>query len=187
MDQHPPDPNPTQAPPPPPPLSPEPPAHPGWGYPEGYLPPAAPPPLPTRPAQVTAAAVILIVLGVLVALFGALSLLAGAVFPSISESAEFRDQFGDISSALGGLLLVFGVLLLGFGVLQVVTGIFVLPGRPWARIAGLVLAVLGTLFSLVGVLPGEGSAGGSVVFGVLLLAYGFSAWALASKGWWFAR
>ncbi|HEX6127772.1 MAG TPA: hypothetical protein VF071_02000 [Candidatus Limnocylindria bacterium] len=183
MDQHTPDPNRPQAPPP----SRESSTYPGWGYPEGYVPPAAPPPLPARPAQVTAAAVILIVLGVLVALFGALSLLAGAVFPSISESADFRDQFGDLSSALGGLLLVFGILLLGFGVLQVITGMFVLPGRPWARISGLVLAVLGILFSLVGVLPGEGSGGGSVVFGVLLLAYGFCAWVLASKGGWFAR
>ena len=164
-----------------------PPPAPGWGYPEGYQPPAAPPPLPARPAQVTAAAVILIVLGALVGLFGALSMLAGAVFPGIADTADFRDQFGDVSSAFGGLLLVFGVLLLGFGVLQVITGIFVLPGRPWARISGLVLAVLGILFSLVGVLPGGGNAGGSVVFGVLLLSYAFSAWVLASKGWWFAR
>jgi hypothetical protein len=131
--------------------------------------------------------VILITLGVLVALFGALSLLAGAVFPSISETADFRDQFGAISTALGGLLLVFGILLLGFGVMQVITGIFILPGRPWARISGLVLAVLGILFSLVGVLPGEGNAGGSVVFGVVLLAYAFSAWVLASRGEWFSR
>jgi hypothetical protein len=164
-----------------------PPAYPGWGYPEGYVPPSAPPPLPARPAPVTAAAVIMIVLGVLVGLFGALSLLAGAVFPSISETADFRDQFGNISSALGGLLLVIGILLLGFGVAQVITGIFVLPGRPWARMSGLVLAVLGILFSLVGVLPGEGNAGGSIVFAILLLAYAFSAWVLASKGSWFAR
>ena len=151
------------------------------------MPPAAPPPMPARPGSVTAAAVLLIVLGVIVGLFGALSLLAGAVFPSISQTADFREQFGELSGAFGGLLLTFGILLLGYGVLQVITGIFVLPGRAWARIAGLVLAVLGVLFSLVGVVPGEGSGGGSILFIGLLLAYGYTAWVLASQGGWFSR
>jgi hypothetical protein len=141
--------------------------------------------MPARPGSVTASAVILIVLGVLVALFGLLSLFAGAVLPSVADSPEFREQFGDLSDALGGLLLTLGVIVLAYGVLELVTGIFLLSGRGWARITGLVVAVLGILFSLVGVLPGEGGAGTSIVFVVLLAAYGYVAWVLASTGSWF--
>jgi len=143
--------------------------------------------MPQRPSQVTAAAVILIVLGVLVGLFGALSLLAGAVFPTVSQSPEFREQFGDVADAFGGFLVTVGAVVLAYGVLQVLTGIYVLPGRSWARITGLILATIGALFSLEGVLPGEDSAGGSIVFVALLASYGFVAWVLASRGWWFSR
>jgi hypothetical protein len=141
--------------------------------------------MPQRPGSVTTAAVLLIVLGVLVALFGLLSLFAGAVFPSLADSPEFREQFGEMSPALGGLFLVFGGVLLAYGVIEVVTGIFLLPGRGWARITGLIVAVLGILFSLLGVLPGEDGAGVSILFVVLLAAYGYVAWVLASTGSWF--
>jgi hypothetical protein len=143
--------------------------------------------MPERPGAVTAAAVILIVLGVLVALFGVLAVLAGAIFPTVADSPEIRGQFGQVSEALGGLLLAFGIIVLAYGVLEVVTGIFLLPGRAWARITGLILAVLGILFSLLGVLPGEGGAGTSIVFVALLAAYGYVAWVLASRGSWFSR
>jgi hypothetical protein len=176
---------PTGEPSPPPASAPGPP---GWGYPEGYVAPAPPVPAPARPGSVTAAAVILIVLGVLVGLFGALSLLAGALFPTVADSPEFRDQFGNVSDALGGLLLTFGIVLLAYGGLQVITGIFVRPGRGWARISGLVVAVLGILISLVGVLPGEGSSAGvSLVFVALVAAYAYATWVLASTGSWFSR
>ena len=162
-------------------------SEPGWGYPPGYVPPAPPPPMPERPGPVTAAAVILIALGVIVALFGALSLFAGAVFPSVADSPEFREQFGDVSEALGGLFLVVGVIVLAYGMMEVLTGIFALSGRAWSRISGLIVAVLGILFSLLGVLPGEDGAGVSFVFVALLAAYGYVAWVLASRGWWFSR
>jgi len=169
------------------PPDPPPPPEPGWGYPPGYVPPVPPPPVPQRPGSVTAAAVILIVLGVIVALFGALSLFAGAVFPSVADSPEFREQFGDVSEALGGLFLVVGVIVLAYGVTEVLTGIFALSGRAWARISGLIVAVLGILFSLLGALPGEAGVGTSIVFVTLLAAYGFVAWVLASTGSWFSR
>lgn len=163
------------------------PTQPEWGYPPGYVPPQPPSPMPERPGSVTASAVILIVLGVIVALFGVLSLFAGAVFPSVADSTEFRQQFGELGASLGGLLLVFGAVLLAYGVLEVVTGIFLLPGRAWARITGLIVAVLGILFSLLGVIPGESGAGVSIVFVVLLAAYGYVAWVLARGGAWFSR
>jgi hypothetical protein len=109
------------------------------------------------------------------------------VFPSVADSPEFRRQFGDVSDALGGLFVTFGIVLLAYGTLEVATGIFALSGRAWARITGLIVAVLGILFSLLGVLPGEGGAGMSIVFVAMLAAYGYVAWVLASTGWWFAR
>ncbi len=165
--------------------SPQQPSEPGWGYPPGYVPPPPPPPTQARPGSVTASAAILIALGVLVSLFGLLSLFAGAVFPSVADSPEFRQQFGDLSGALGGLLLALGVIVLAYGVLELLTGIFLLSGRGWARISGLVVAVLGIMFSLLGILPGEGGAGASIVFVILLAAYGYVAWVLASTGSWF--
>jgi hypothetical protein len=143
--------------------------------------------MPQRPGQVTAAATILIVLGVLVALFGVLATLGGAVFPAVADSPEFREQFGEISGAFGGLLITVGIIVLAYGVLEVVSGIFVLSGRTWARITGLIVAILGILFSLLGVLPGEGSGGGNLVFIAMLAAYAFVAWVLASRGSWFTR
>jgi hypothetical protein len=132
--------------------------------------------------------VILIVFGVIVALFGALTLLVAAVFPTMADSPEFRDQLGPMAAAFGALILTFGIILLAYGVLEVLAGIFVLSGRTWARIVGLIVAVLGILFSLVGVLPGESSsAAANVVSLVLLVAYGFVAWVLASRGAWFTR
>lgn len=161
---------------------------PGWGYPHGYVPPAAPPPMPARPGAVTAAAVILIVLGLLVSLLGALAVLAGLVFPSVAESPDIRGQFGELSAALGGLILVVGAFILAYGLAELLTGIFLLAGRAWTRISGLVLAVLGILLSLVGVLPTEGGgAGTSLGFGIVLAAYAFVAWVLASQGSWFRR
>ena len=143
--------------------------------------------MPQRPGQVTAAAVILIVLGVLVSLFGVLALLAAAVFPTMADSPEFRDQLGPMAAAAGPLILTFGIILLAYGALEVTAGIFVLSGRTWARIVGLIVAVLGILFSLVGVLPGQNSAATNVISLVMLLAYGFVAWILASRGSWFSR
>lgn len=161
---------------------------PGWGYPPGYVPPAAPAPMPERPGAVTAAAVILIVLGLLVSLFGALAVFAGLVFPSMADSPDIRRQFGELSGALGGLILVVGIFVLAYGLAELLTGIFVLSGRAWARIGGLVVAVLGILFSLVGVLPTEGGGGGvSIGFGLVLAAHAFVAWTLASRGAWFRR
>jgi hypothetical protein len=143
--------------------------------------------MPRRPGKVTAAAVILIVLGVIVALFGVLALLGAALFPAMADTPEFRDQFGNLSEAFGTLFLTFGLIVLAYGILEVVAGNSVLSGRTWARIAGLIVAILGILSSLVGILPSEGSGATNVVSLVLLAAYGFVAWVLASRGSWFTR
>ncbi|MGH2454948.1 MAG: DUF7144 family membrane protein [Candidatus Limnocylindria bacterium] len=151
----------------------------------------APPPVAAaeRPGHLLAAAVILIVLGVLVALIGAVLLLFGALFGSLADMPEITLQVGRLPDALGGFFVVLGLLILGYGVLQVATGIAVLPGRSWARITGMILASLGALFGLAGLFPvdGGGVGGGAVVSVVIVSAYVYTIWALASQGGWFAR
>jgi hypothetical protein len=155
---------------------------PGWQAP-GLEP--DPPPV-RRPVLLTGAAVVLIVLGALVGLLGLLFLLVGATFGSIISMPEFQDRFGDVSPSAGGVFVVFGLLFLADGVLQLLSGIFVLPGRSWARIAGMITGVLGALIALVGVLPAQGGGGGFNLFFVILLAgYVYVVWVLATEGGWF--
>jgi len=136
---------------------------------------------------VTAAGVILIVLGVIVGLLGLLFVLGGSLIGSIGDAPDLQDQLGGIPSAFGGFVATIGIIVVIYGLAQIVAGIYVFPGKSWARITGLILAVLGALFGLLGVIPGEGSnAGGIVVSLVVLAAYAFSAWALATNGRWFA-
>lgn len=140
-----------------------------------------------RRGRLTAAAAILIGLGTLVALFGTLFLLVGMMFDTIRSMAGVSEQLSDIPEAFGGFIVAVGLLVLAFGVLQVVAGIFVLRGRSWARITGLILSTLGVLLALVLVLPGEGSTPtGSLVSLAILAAYGYVFWALITGRGWFA-
>lgn len=155
---------------------------PAWSdRPTGYV------PQPIRPGSVTIASVVLIVQGVLVGILGFFFLLVGVMFPTIISMQEFRDQFGDISEAAGSVFVLFGLLFLADGILQVVSGGYALPGRPWARITGLIAGVLGALIALVGVLPAEGTAGVNLFFVVMLIGYVYVVWVLVANGAWFRR
>jgi hypothetical protein len=136
---------------------------------------------------VTAAGVMLIVLGVLISLLGLLFVLGGSLIGSVGNAPDLQEQLGGIPSAFGGFVATIGVIVVVYGIGQVATGIFVLPGKSWARIAGIILAVLGGLFGLLGLIPGEGqNVGGAIVSLVVLLAYAFTVWALITNGRWFA-
>jgi hypothetical protein len=137
----------------------------------------------------TAVAVILIVLGVLVCLLGVLFLLAGSLWGTIGDMPDFTARFGNLGSAFGGFIATVGALVLAYGVLHVVSGIYVLPGRSWARITGMIVGCLGALFSLVGLAPGQSgySPGGLLVTFVVLACYAWTVYALATRGSWFAR
>jgi hypothetical protein len=145
------------------------------------------PPPEGRPGQVTGVAIVLIVLGVLIGLLGLLFLLMGLAFGSIVTMPEFQDQFPNVTAAAGGIIAIFGFLFLADGILQVVSGIFILPGRQWARITGLIAGVLGALFSLVGVLPGQSGGGVNLFFLLMLAGYVFVVWVLATQRTWFER
>jgi len=160
--------------------------------PTGWTPPSQPPsvqpmaPPAERPTTVTVAGILLIIIGALVTLLGVLFVLAGAFIRGAGDAA-FSGQFAGLPEAAGSFVIVFGLIFGGFGLGEVFTGIYVLPGRAWARISAIVLSVLGGLFSLGGVVGGN-SGRGAIVFPLaFLVAYVFIIWAVAANGRWFAR
>jgi membrane protease YdiL (CAAX protease family) len=147
--------------------------------------PQAPPPAPAeRPGHVTAAGIIHIVAGALGLLFGLLIVIFAALFGG--AAGGIADQFGrDMAGALGGIFLVLALVVIAFAALILVTGIKILSGRPWARITGIVIGVLGVIFSLGGMAGEEGNVVLNLVFAV---AWAYAVWALfAHKAWFEAR
>jgi hypothetical protein len=110
-----------------------------------------------RPGSLAAVGPILIVLGVLVLLFGLL-ILAGS--GSVDEFSTGVSQ---------STVRVLGILTLLQGVLELVAGIRVIGRHKDGRILGIVMATLGALFSLLGILGAV--SGGSPA--VLLLGLVF--------------
>jgi hypothetical protein len=152
--------------------------------------PAAPPysaTAPTRPAPITLAGVFLIVLGVVIGLFGLLVGLVGLAFPSIRTSPEIVDQLGALPEGLGTFMLVLGVVLLAWGVTEVLAGIYAMQRRGWARIAGIVVGILGTLAGISLGLPSPAGVNGvATSIGLLLAgAHAYAIWVLVRSGAWF--
>ena len=109
------------------------------------------------------------------------------MFSTIVNMQEFRDQFGDVSETAGGVIAAFGFLFVADGVLQFISGIFVLPGRSWARVTGLIAGILGALIALVGVLPGQSGGGVNLFFLLLLVGYVYVVLTLTMHASWFRR
>jgi hypothetical protein len=150
----------------------------------------APPPAPApleRPGMVTTAAIVMIVLGVLIVLFGLLFMLAGAVFTGAQGTPELEGAGipPGMAGVAGGFLIGIAVIVLAIGILDIVAGAQVLSGKGWARITGIVLAVVLALFGLLG-LFGGGDPSGLIVSVILIAANVFIVWGLASGGRWFA-
>lgn len=139
--------------------------------------------------MVTAASIILIVLGVIVSLFGVLIVLGGALIGSVGNQTDLGiDLPNGLSGAFGGVIAVVGAIVLAFGVLELVSGIWALLGRGWARILGIVMSVLGALIALGGLAGSRAQGAGSpAVSLVLLVAYVFVIWAMARGGRYFAE
>ena len=125
----------------------------------------------------------MIVIGVLVTLFGLLIVLFGTLLGGIG-SGGFNGQFGNLPAAIGGFVAVFGGIIAAFGVLEVLSGIYLLLGRSWARITAIILAVLGGLFSVASLASVE--RGGAYFPLAFLVAHVFVIWALAVNGRYFA-
>jgi len=182
---------PSAAPPPHEPSSPPPP----------MTPPASPPPSPPpyvagpspaasgtmqRPGMVTGAAITMIVLGALIVLVGLFVLIVGVFVGGAAN--QFNVQFselGGMAGAVAGVIIVIALIFLAVGILDIVAGANVLGGRSWARITGIVLAVIIGLVSLSG-LFGDRNGGGIVLGIIVVAANAFIIWALATTGSWFA-
>ena len=139
-------------PPPPPGTQPE------GGYPSGGY----PAPGPGRPGGVTAAGILLIILGSLAALGGLLFILGGALLASagVSEQIEerFGEQFGGLFSAAAGVIIIVGLVAVVYAIFKIIAGAKVLSLRNGWRIAGIVLcavACVGWVISLIGAIQGN--------------------------------
>jgi hypothetical protein len=142
--------------PPPPPATPA-----GAGYPSGGYPVAG----PVRPGGVTAAGVLLIILGSLAALGGLLFILGGALLASAGVNEQIEDQlgpqFGGLFSAAAGVIIVVGVVAIVYAIFKIIAGAKVLSLRNGWRVAGIVLCALacvGWVISLIGAITGSEQA-----------------------------
>lgn len=114
-----------------------------------------------RPGAVTAAGVMLIILGALAALGGILFVLGGAFLASADVGEQFADQFGgqfvDLVGAATGILIVLGLLAVVYAVFKIIAGAKVFGLSNGWRITGIVLcavAIVGWIFSLIGAITG---------------------------------
>ncbi len=129
--------------------------------------PAAPQPAarPRRPGWVTTAAVLMLVVGTLSALIGVVLLVMGlALGPAWMEL--MADQPGmetvspeAVTGMMTGFFVIVAVISLVWAAGHVAAGVGTLAGRGWARITGIVLSVIGLLFSLLLVALTLGSYG----------------------------
>jgi hypothetical protein len=167
---------------------PQPPAAPPAGSPAWQSPPPPAQARGSRPVVVTIAGIVLIVIGALVSLFGLLAVLGGALIGTVRDNAAPGVDLGGMQGAIGGVVAFIGAIVLLFGLVELLSGVFALLGRPWARITGIVVSVLGGLFSALGVISAasQGTAGSLVFSVVLLVAYIFVAWGMATEGPYFA-
>jgi hypothetical protein len=135
--------------------------------------------------MVTAAGVVMIVLGALVTIFGLLFLLGGVFISGAGSNIESQvPGMQGMSGAVAGVVIVLAIIFLAVGILDIVAGANVFGGRGWARVTGIVLAVIIGLLSLLGL---GNNQGGGVFFSLLLVAANaFIVWALATTGGWFA-
>jgi hypothetical protein len=157
------------------------------GYPQAQSWGAAAPTYRTS-VFVALAAMLLVIMGVVLAVLGAWLLTQG---PALSDLVQrlrsvdlvvfkpTRDQLRSLVSASPGTLMVFGVL-------QLLIGAFVLGHRSWARWLGLLLALLGLMFSIVAVTSTMALVPGAsvqlIVASAFLIAYAFVVLALIAGG-----
>jgi hypothetical protein len=130
--------------PPPPPMDPAP-AQP-MAPPAGWAPAIRAP----LPGSVVGAAVVLLVMGVLTGLMGALLLLSGSIYEQLPDSTfngldpSQVDQIRNVSRAF---VTGFGIVALVFALAHLASGVGVFRRASWARIVGMVLSGLGVLFA----------------------------------------
>ena len=138
--------------------------------------------------------VLLIVIGLLVGLAGlglmAIGAIARQVFDDAVNNGTLTGYGSDVVDFVRGVLVVLGVIVGLYGLGELVAGIGILAKRQWARILGLVLALVAgllTTLALLGSVRAEDARGGLVFFLVFAIAYWFIVFALATGGRAFRR
>jgi hypothetical protein len=143
---------------------------------------------------------LVIIGGVVLLIFGLLLMLVGGVGVAVSGAIDqLVTQIGPVPGmedvplrALRDILIViFGVALV-LGILHLISSVGVFLHKQWARIVGIILAVLGTLLGVLSVAsavgtPDQAGSGDLVVALVMAIAYGFTLYALAAGGGHFRR
>ena len=122
-----------------------------------YQPAAAAVTRPRAPGVVIACGVILLVLAVLALLWTVLFFVYGALITSITSAVQSDPnfgsvQFGPMAEAMRPVLYGVAFVIFCLALAHFAAGIGVLGRRGWARITGLVLAVLGLGANLIGLI-----------------------------------
>jgi len=145
-----------------------------------------------RPGLVTAAAIVLIIIGALGLVGGLIGLLG----------AGFLASLGGAVGGLGAILLVLVIVALAIAVADLAAGIGIFSAKKWAQNLGVITSVAGILVGLLGLImtptvtPGTGegatAVGGGLTTGIVgfvitLAIRGFIIWALRSGRSYFTR
>jgi hypothetical protein len=187
-----------------PPAAVPPPAAPGtppsWGAPTGAPPAGAPPigstqppvqwaaPAPPSPVRgrrsgmAAAAGIIMLVLGILGGLLGLLVVAGGAFLGQLGNDilSGVPNVPQGTGGAVGAFVAVLGIIIVVYSLGYILSGIGVLGTHEWARILGIVLAILSGLIWL-GAVVSPGSSGGELFAVILLLAHAYVIWALGFR------
>jgi len=141
---------------------------------------APPPAAPTMAAQRTplslAAGILLLILGILGALFGLLIAVVGGTFVRDFNFGNVPGFNGtDPGDLIGSVVAFVGIVLIVGGLIYLVGGIGIIRSREWGRIIGILVGILIGLFWLVGVFGGgqysdAGGRAGGGLFAVILFA-----------------
>jgi hypothetical protein len=141
------------------------PQQPGWNQQPGYQQPGYPQQQPAwgqQPTYWNAGAateygyntsILAIIAGVILLLWGLLWTLGGVALIAVSNvTGLITDNFGQSTAdAIHNVIVVVGAVILIVGLLQLLSAIGVWLHKSWARIIGILFAILGTLFGLAAV------------------------------------
>jgi hypothetical protein len=138
---------------------------------------------------VVLAGLFLMLAGILTFGFGALAgILGGAL--TIGASTAAGQEGAGLVGAFGGLVAGLAFVVVFWGLLEIVASIGMFIHRGWGRALGLIVGVVGLLFTglgLLGALGGNANAGGVAIAAVFVAGYALTVVALVTGGAHFRR
>ncbi|MEU8970955.1 hypothetical protein AB0D11_17010 [Streptomyces monashensis] len=181
----------------------QPPAAPGYGYPQapGYPQQPAYPGYPaanmmpqTMPGLMVTARVLLYIVAAVQILIGVIAIFGAATVNDASNAGEDtfgNNGFSNIGHASAGIILVVALLFLALAGLSITLGVKFTRGGQGIRITTMVYGILGAVFGVL-ILIGAASAGSSAALVWALLWIGFggimaAAMIVPSGAYWFNR